>query len=442
MKHRSQNVRVAVEETNPSIARIEDKCIMCGQCARICNAMMSVNNYYDLEKTNDNAICVHCGQCVKVCPMDALVGVDDYQKVQQLMQDKNKVFIVSTAPSVRVGLGDEFGLERGAFVEGKMVSLLRKLGFNYVLDVNFGADLTVCEEAAKFIERMKTGKNLPQFTSCCPAWVRFAEYFYPEMLKNLSTCKSPIGMQGAIIKSYFAQKMNINPKDIVNVAITPCVAKKAEMKRPEIEGTDFVVTTVELAKWAKEKQIDFNALEDEQFDNIMGRSSGAGVIFGNTGGVMEATLRTVYTYLTGDSSANLNLNLKDVRGYDGFREAEVDLNGTKCKVAVVFGLANARRLIEMIKEGQQYDFVEVMSCPGGCIGGGGQPKHMGDEAETQKLRIDSLYHRDNNIKCRSAHENEDIITLYNEFLQKPNSKLAQDILHTMFVDRSSDLGEK
>ena len=440
MKHLSQNVRVAIEQDNPAIMRIEDKCIKCGQCARICNAMMSVNNYYDLGKTNDNAVCVHCGQCLKVCPQDAIVGRDDYYQLEKLMKNKKKIFVVSTAPSVRVGLGDEFGFAKGQFVQGKMISLLKKLGFDYVLDVNFGADLTVCEEAAEFVKRLQTGQNLPQFTSCCPAWVRFVEYFFPKHLNNLSTCKSPIAMQSAMIKTYFAENAKLDVSNLVNVAITPCVAKKAEIKRAELSGTDFVLTTAELAKWAKEKNIDINNLDDGKFDNLMGQASAAGTIFGNTGGVTEAVLRTAYHYLTGKDSKNLKLDLNFVRDYDGYRDAEIDFAGRKIKICICFGLANARRLMEKIDAGEHYDLVEVMACPGGCIGGAGQPKHLGEEAEYEKERIKSLYVRDKELKSSAAHTNKEIQKLYKKFLGRPNSDLAQKYLHTKFFDRNDEIG--
>ncbi len=452
MKHIGQNVRVAIEEDNASIRRIEELCMKCGQCARVCNALVSVNNNYDLCKTGDNAICVHCGQCIKSCPFDAIVGVDEYKQVEELIKDKNKIVIVSTSPSVRVGLGDEFGFEKGSFVQGKMVALLKKLGFKYVLDTNFSADLTICEEATELIERItKKEKPLPQFTSCCPAWIKFAETFYPEILPNISTCKSPIGMQGAIIKTYFAKKMGINPNDIVNVALTPCVAKKFEIRReemnisskinkvPNMRDMDYVITTVELAKWAKENKIDLNDLEDEEFDDFMGQASGAGVIFGNTGGVMEAAVRTAYSYLTGNQPCELVLNFKQIRDFDGLRDAEIDINGTKLRVAVAFGLANARTLLESIKNGEHFDFVEIMSCPGGCIGGGGQPKHYDEDADYQKARIAALYKRDSELKCRASHQNPQIISLYKEFLGKPASSLAEVLLHTTYKDRSSDL---
>lgn len=450
MKHLKQDIRVAIEEDNPSIARIEEKCMRCGMCSKLCDSFVSVNNHYSLANTCDKAICVNCGQCIKACPYDAIVGKDEYVQIESLLG--KKVVIVSTSPSVRVALGDEFGLHKGSFVEGKMVALLKKLGFDYVLDTNFAADLTICEEASELIERLtKKNRPLPQFTSCCPAWVKFAETFYPEILPNISTCKSPIGMQGPIIKTYFAKKMGIDPKDIVNVALTPCVAKKMEIRRsemnisakynnePNMRDMDFCLTTAELAKWAKEKGVDFSKLEDAEFDNFMGQASGAGVIFGNTGGVMEAAVRTAYSYLTGKNPNELLLDLQPVRGYDGTKEAELDIDGTKVKVAVVFGLANARRLIERIKNGEHYDFVEVMTCPGGCIGGAGQPKHFGEEVEYQLARIDSLYNKDKNMNVRASHKNPQIIALYRDFLGKPNSKLAEALLHTNYFDRSEEL---
>ena len=372
-QHLNQMIRVAIDENNPSVARIEEKCIKCGQCARVCNDFVSVNNNYDLASTCGKSICVNCGQCIKVCPTSSLVVKQEYKTIKKIIENKNKIVIVSTSPSVRVGLGEEFGLPFGSFVQGKMVALLKKLGFNYVLDTNFSADLTICEEASELIERIKNNDSLPQFTSCCPAWIKFAETFYPEILPNISTCKSPIGMQGPIIKTYFANKMGINPKDIVNVALTPCVAKKFEIRRNEMNisakinnsknmrDMDYCITTMELAKWSKEKGISLNDLPEENFDDLMGMASGAGVIFGNTGGVMEAAVRTAYSYITKKEPNELLLNLQPVRGYEGIREAEIDINGIKVKVAVVYGLANARVIIDKVKNGEKYDFIEIMT---------------------------------------------------------------------------------
>lgn len=451
MEHLSQNIRVAIDKDNPSVMRNENKCIKCGQCARICNEFVSVNNNYDLAKTHGKSICVNCGQCIKVCPVDSLVVKQEYHQVEDIINQGNKVVIVSTSPSVRVGLGEEFGMAFGSFVQGKMVALLKKLGFKYVLDTNFSADLTICEEASELVERIKNNGPLPQFTSCCPAWIKFAETFYPEILDNISTCKSPIGMQGPVIKTYFAQKMGIDPKNIVNVALTPCVAKKFEIRREEMNisskinnvenmrDMDYVITTTELAQWAKEKNIDFNNLEEMDFDNLLGEASGAGVIFGNSGGVMEAAVRTAYSYLTGNKPTELFFNLVPVRGYDGIKEAEVEIAGLKVKVAVAYGLANARTLIQKIKNGEKYHFVEVMTCPGGCIGGGGQPKHFDQDVEAQKERIKSLYSKDASMELRLSHENPQIISLYKDYLIKPHGEKALELLHTIYFDRSQDL---
>ena len=454
MEHLNQMIRVAIDENNPSVARIEEKCIKCGQCARVCNDFVSVNNNYDLASTCGKSICVNCGQCIKVCPTSSLVVKQEYKTIKKIIENKNKIVIVSTSPSVRVGLGEEFGLPFGSFVQGKMVALLKKLGFNYVLDTNFSADLTICEEASELIERIKNNDSLPQFTSCCPAWIKFAETFYPEILPNISTCKSPIGMQGPIIKTYFANKMGINPKDIVNVALTPCVAKKFEIRRDEmnisakINGVDdmrdmdYVITTTELAEWAKELNINFNDLADMEFDKFMGEASGSGVIFGNTGGVMEAAVRTAYTYLTNKRPPEQLLNLHAVRGYDGIKEAELDINGIKVKVAVVYGLANFRILIEKIKNGEKYHFVEIMTCPGGCIGGGGQPKHFDKDDEAQKERIKALYAKDSSMEVRLSHENPEIIALYKEYLSAPHSEKAVEMLHTIYFNRNNDLNAR
>ena len=453
--HESQSIRVAIDADNPSVQRKEELCVRCGQCKNICNDFISVNNHYDLESTGQVSVCVNCGQCVKVCPVNSLVGKDEYPDVEKAILDDSKVVIVSTSPSVRVGLGDEFGYPNGTFLEGKMVALLKKLGVDYVLDTNFSADLTICEEATELIERLKgNGMPLPQFTSCCPAWVKFAEIFYPEMLPHISTCKSPIGMQGPVIKTYFAKKMGIDPSRIVNVALTPCLAKKMEIRRSEmnisaevngVDGMrdmDYVITTAELAKWAKEKNISLENLEDASFDPVMGKASGAGVIFGNTGGVMEAAVRTAYSYLTGREPSDLFFDLQPVRGLEGVKEAEVAIADLKVKVAVIYGLENARKIIDKVKAGEEYHFIEVMTCPGGCIGGGGQPKHLGEEEAAQKARIQALYERDKSMECRASHTNKEIIALYKDYLIAPGSELAEKLLHTMYFDKSEILGKK
>lgn len=451
-KHLSTSVRVPIEADNPSIVRNESLCIKCGQCSNVCTSPVGVLGTYALEQTGDRAICIHCGQCANVCPVGSITEVYEYPEVKAAVQDKDKIVIVSTSPSVRVALGEEFGLPKGAFVQGKMVALLRALGVDYVLDTNFAADLTIVEEASELLARIKgeTDKPLPQFTSCCPAWVKFAETYYPELLPHVSTAKSPIGMQGPTIKTYFAQKMGIDPRKIVNVALTPCTAKKFEIRREkmnaagqklgiaELRDMDNVITTRELALWAKEAGIDFTSLEDSDFDKFMGEASGAGVIFGNTGGVMEAALRTAYAYLTGEKPPKEMLRLEPVRGYDGLREASVDIAGRVINVAVVHGTENVRKLIAGGIE--KYHFIEVMTCPGGCIGGGGQPKDFAYDADAaRKARIEGLYERDAEMELHLSHENKEIQQLYKEFYDAPLSELAEAMLHTTYQDRSADL---
>ena len=390
LNHLPLSVRVPIEADNPSIMRWEEKCIRCGMCKEACTNLMGVHGTYTLEETGGKAICIYCGQCANVCPVDSITERDECPQVQRAIADPDKVVVVSTSPAVRASLGEEFGMEPGAFVEGKMVALLRALGVDYVLDTNFAADLTIVEEASELIRRItQKDRPLPQFTSCCPGWVHFAEIYAPELLPHLSTAKSPIGMQGPTVKTYFAQKMGLDPRKIVHVTLTPCTAKKFEVRREEmhaagdyhgVEGmrdTDQVITTRELARWAKASGIDWTGLEDSAYDSLMGKASGAGVIFGNTGGVMEAALRTAYEYLTGQKAPEALLQLQGVRGYDGVREAQVQIGELTVQVAVVYGTANARAFLQRMKaEGKQYHFVEVMACPGGCIGGGGQPKDL------------------------------------------------------------------
>lgn len=457
MNHLPLNVRVPIEENNPSITRFEEKCIKCGMCKDVCTNVIGVHGTYTFEQTCGEAVCINCGQCANVCPVDSITEKYEYLDVKREVQNPEKIVIVSTSPSVRAALGEEFGMPDGSFVQGKMVSLLRKLGVNYVLDTCFAADLTIVEEASELIERL-TKKNapLPQFTSCCPAWVKYVETYYPEMIPNLSSAKSPIGMQGPTIKTYFAEKKGIDPKSIVNVALTPCTAKKFEIRRDEmnasahyfgVEGMrdmDYVITTRELAKWAKEEGIDFASLEDGEYDNFMGDASGAGIIFGNTGGVMEAALRTAYEFITKEKSPEQLFNLTPVRGYEGVREATLKVGDLDVNIAVVYGTANAGKVIESIKQGEKkYHFVEVMTCPGGCIGGGGQPKDiMKDKDEVRKARFASLYTRDEAMTLRRSHENPEIIHLYEEFYGKPLSELAEKMLHTSYEDKSEILNRK
>lgn len=455
-KHLSESIRVPIEADNPAIRRIENLCIKCGQCRDICRDYISVLGYYDLSKTNDTAVCIHCGQCANVCPVSSITETPEMDAVIAAAKDPDKVLIVSTSPSVRVSLGEAFGMQRGSFVEGKMIALLRKLGADYVLDTNFAADMTIVEEASELVERLTThNKPLPQFTSCCPAWVKFAEIYYPELLPNTSSAKSPIGMQGPTIKTYFAKKMGIDPKKIVNVALTPCTAKKFEIRRGEMNASaryldlpglrdmDHVITTRELADWAKKADIDFSTLEDSKFDKLMGEASGAGVIFGNTGGVMEAAVRTAYEFVTHEPAPKELYTLEPVRGMQEIREAAVEIGTLRLQLAVIYGTSNVRRFLSMAKEsGKHYDFIEVMTCPGGCIGGGGQPKADVEERRTMvDSRIESLYKRDAQMKLRKSHENPELKQLYEEFYRKPLSPIAEEMLHTSYTDRSGLLGE-
>lgn len=455
-KHLSESIRVPIEADNPAIRRIENLCIKCSQCRDICRDYISVLGYYDLSKTNDTAVCIHCGQCANVCPVSSITETPEMDAVIAAAKDPDKVLIVSTSPSVRVSLGEAFGMQRGSFVEGKMIALLRKLGADYVLDTNFAADMTIVEEASKLVERLTThNKPLPQFTSCCPAWVKFAEIYYPELLPNISSAKSPIGMQGPTIKTYFAKKMGIDPKKIVNVALTPCTAKKFEIRRGEMNASaryldlpglrdmDHVITTRELADWVKKAGIDFSSLEDSKFDKLMGEASGAGVFFGNTGGVMEAAVRTAYEFVTHELAPKELYTLEPVRGMQEIREAAVEIGTLRLQLAVIYGTSNVRRFLSMAKEsGKHYDFIEVMTCPGGCIGGGGQPKADVEERRTMvDSRIESLYKRDAQMKLRKSHENPELKQLYEEFYRKPLSPIAEEMLHTSYTDRSELLGE-
>lgn len=455
-RHLSPEIRVPIDADNPSVKRIEDMCIKCGQCKNICKEYISVLGHYDLEKTGDRAICINCGQCANVCPAGSIIEQYEFRSVMEAVEDPEKIVIVSTSPSVRVALGEEFGMPDGSFVQGKMVALLRSLGVDYVLDTNFGADMTIIEEASELIGRITNGdKPLPQYTSCCPAWVKFAETYYPEILPNLSSAKSPLGMQGATVKTYYAKKMGIDPEKIVHVGLTPCTAKKFEVRREEMKDaginlgkdgmrdTDYIITTRELAMWARWKAVAFDTLEDSEFDRLMGEASGAGVIFGNTGGVMEAAVRTAYEYITEQEAPPQFFDLQPVRGMDGIREASLQIGDMTVNVAVVYGTDNARKMIDRVKRGEkQYHFIEVMTCPGGCIGGGGQPKdkeYKGD-ALRQK-RIEGLYNRDAAMQKRKSHENKEIKALYEEFYEHPLSPVAEAMLHTAYCDRSADLGE-
>ena len=452
-KHLNRDIRVPIEKDNPAILRFESLCIRCGQCKDICQKQISVSHRYDLLKTNDTAICIHCGQCANVCPTHAIRERQDWMKVKDdQQQGKKTVFI--TSPSVRVALGESFGLPAGSYVEEKMVGALRALGADYVFDTTFAADLTIMEEASELIHRIQNNKPLPQFTSCCPAWVKFVETYYPRYLPNISTSKSPISMFAATIKTWFAKREGLDPTDISIVAITPCSAKKFEIQREEFhdaseyhgmeafQDCDHVVTTRELANWLNAENIDFTSIEDSQYDTLMPRGSGAGIIFGNTGGVMEAAIRSAYYFLTGEQPGKDLLSLEAVRGMDGVREASLTIQDIPLRVAVIHGTDNARKFLHhMETTGTHYDFVEVMTCRGGCIGGGGQPIHLGEDQDAiRKQRIDALYDKDAVVTLRNSHENPQIQQLYEEFYGEPLSDLAEKLLHTSYHVRS-DLNE-
>ncbi len=430
---REETVYLDLDEDNLAVCRDPSKCVKCGNCKSVCRYKQGVYGHYNINKCKCKTVCVECGQCSIACPAGAINFKNDYKALIELMKDKSKTFVFQVAPSARISLAEAFGKEEGTLCTSKLVGALRKLGANYVFDTTFGADLTIMEEAHELICRLKKGQNLPLMTSCCPSWVKFVEIFKPDKINLLSSCKSPISMQGAMIKSYWAQNMGIDPKNIVIVAITPCTAKKAEVAR--LQSADFAIPVRELAEWMKLKKIDFDKLKDCKFDSLMGEGSGAGVIFGSSGGVMEAALRTAYFMLNGKNPEQLEF--KQVRSLKGFVECEVNLGAKTVKVAVVSGLVNARKLFAKMDEGEKYDFVEVMACLGGCMAGGGQPKSVLKTYEdVRKMRSKALYAIDQNAKVRFCHENPDIKAIYKEYLHDFGSPL----LHTKYEDRSDILG--
>lgn len=422
---------VKVSGDNPSIERIVEKCIDCGMCESICKEREGIKDICD------GKICVHCGQCVQVCPTGALIPKRDKNRLKQA-KEAGKILIAYISPSVRVAIGDEFGMEKGEFVQGKLITALRRIGFDYVLDVTSAADLTIMEEANELVKRINNNGVLPMFTSCCPSWIKYAEIFYPELIPNISTCKSPIGMMGMVVKDYFTMKNNIDKDNVYAVAITPCTSKKYEITRSEIGGTDLVITTRELSDILKEENIDLVTLEDSKYDCLLGEGTGSAMIFGNTGGVMEASLREVHYILTGKNLEKDFLKFNSVRGMDNVKEALVEINNIKLNVAVIHKMSAAIPILEDIKNGtSKYHYIEIMNCEGGCIGGGGMVKVVnGKELEVKQKRIDSLYNRDNNDKLRVSHENPDIIKLYEEFLGKPLGKKSEELLHTKYEDKS------
>lgn len=443
------------EYDDSAIHMIRDngKCILCRRCVAACQAqhisVIGANaRGFDthigsaFERPLDSVACVSCGQCIVNCPTGAIYEKDDTAKVLEAINDPEKFVVVHTAPSIRVTLGECFGMHIGTNVQGKMVAALRRLGFDKVFDTDFGADLTIVEEANEFLGRVQNGGVLPMITSCSPGWIKYCEHYYPDMLDHLSTCKSPQQMSGAIIKTWYAEKMGIDPKDIVVVGIMPCTAKKFETKRDDQAASgypdvDYSLTTRELGRMIESAGIYFKHLPDEEFDNPLGDSTGAAVIFGATGGVMEAALRTAVEKLSGEELKSLDFT--EVRGTDGIKEASYTVNGMEVKVCVVSGLANANAIMEKVKNGTaDYHFIEIMGCPGGCVNGGGQPiQHavVRNFVDLRARRAAALYEADKDMPLRKSHESEAVKRLYAEFLGEPGSHKAHEVLHTSYVAR-------
>ena len=448
------------KDTSPSIIRDMDKCIMCRRCEAMCNNFQTVGVLSGInrgfmavvapafEQNLDHSTCTYCGQCVAVCPTGALTEVDHTNQVIRALADPKKTVVVQTAPAVRAALGEEFGMKPGTLVTGKLVAALKRLGFDYVFDTDFAADLTIMEEGTELLDRLNKFINgdkevtLPILTSCCPAWVKFIEHQFPEMLDIPSSARSPQQMFGSVVKNYFANKIGINREDMVVVSIMPCLAKKYECTRKEFSSNgnpdvDFSLSTRELANLIKQSNIEFQALPDEEFDNPLGESTGAGVIFGTTGGVIEAAVRTSYELYTGKKLKKLDF--QELRGLEGIRQASIDFDGLPINIGIAHGLGNARKLLENIRSGKsKFHAIEIMACPGGCIGGGGQPLHHGD-SKIIKARQQAIYKEDLKKPIRKSHENPYIIKLYEEFLGKPMSEKAHHLLHTVYYDRSKKI---
>ena len=448
------------KDTSPSIIRDVDKCILCRRCEMVCNevqtvgALSAVNRGFmavvapAFEMNLEKSPCTYCGQCVSVCPTGALTEVDHSNEVLRVLSNPKKTVVVQTAPAVRAALGEEFGLEPGTLVTGKLVAALRRLGFDYVFDTDFSADLTIMEEGTELLNRLKghlagdSNVRIPLLTSCCPGWVNFFEHNFPDLLDVPSTAKSPQQMFGAIAKSYFAEKIGVSREDLIVVSIMPCLAKKYECQRDEfkVDGNpdvDYSISTRELAAFIKQANIDFLGLPDEEFDDPLGESSGAGVIFGNTGGVIEAACRTAYELYTGKTLDKVEFH--ELRGMEGIRSATVDFDGLKLNIGIAHGLGNARKLLDEVRAGKsQYHAIEIMACPGGCISGGGQPyTHLKEEILVK--RTAALYTEDQRKAIRKSHENPSIIKLYNEFLGEPGSHRAHSLLHTEYFPKSNEV---
>ncbi len=414
-----------VEKNNCALKFLADKCTNCGLCKKICENTVGIKYHKEEVK---KPVCINCGQCILNCPFNALTTKNDYQKVLELLKADN-IVTISIAPAIRTTIGEEFGLEAGTIVTKKLVTALKKAGFTYVFDLTFGADLTVMEEAMELVNRLNKQENLPLFTSCCPSWVKYAEIYHPELLNHLSSTKSPIMMQASVIDEYFFKKNNPSKK-VINVMLAPCTAKKMEIKKPELKGMDYCLTTHEVALLLQELKIDLPTLGGTDFDKVLADGSGAGNIFGTSGGVLEATLRTAYYYLTGEDATTSFLHFSKIRGFDSIREASITILDKTYKVASVYGLPNLEKLLPHLDD---YIMIEVMNCPNGCIGGGGQPKlAVPKQKEAREKRASSLYQIDEKKTIRLSYQNPDILRLYSTYLKYPGSKIAHELLHTTF----------
>ena len=454
VKFEGEKNRHIIDNISPSIVRDFNKCILCRRCVSVCKnvqkigAIDCINRGFSscISTVGDNSLndvnCTFCGQCIEACPVGALKEKDSTVEAWRKIKDSDTYTIVQTAPAVRVALGEEFGLPIGTNVKGKMVSALKRLGFDKVFDTNTGADFTIMEEGTEFIKRLQENDSLPMITSCSPGWVRYIEANYPENLKHLSSCKSPHEMFGALLKTYYAEKMGIDPSKIYVVSVMPCIAKKFERQRTELQNNgmydvDCVITTRELARMIKQANIEFVELEDEEFDSPMGEATGAAAIFGVTGGVMEAALRSVADILTGQELENINF--EEVRGEEGIKRATVKIGDRDIKVVVAHGLGNAQKIMEEIKSGKaDYQFVEIMACPGGCIMGGGQPiksSKIRATIDVRKKRADAMYDIDEKSVIRKSHQNPVIKKIYEEYLGEPGGHKAHELLHTHYQQR-------